>query len=105
VILLSKDVLPSKDARWKNGGTARPGLEKPGQEGAPMTKIFRLLICGFCSVAVGAIPMALAGCGSGLNPAIPGSVSAEAFHAPDGRDAYRTIHGRHRWQQSRPGAG
>jgi uncharacterized repeat protein (TIGR03803 family) len=54
-----------------------------------MAKRFRLLIC---CVAVGVIPITLTGCGAAPSPAIPGSVSAEAFHAPDGRDAYRTIY-------------
>ncbi len=53
-----------------------------------MMTTFRLLVC---SVALGAIPIALTGCGAGPNSAIPGSVSAEAFHGLGG-GAYRTIY-------------
>jgi uncharacterized repeat protein (TIGR03803 family) len=53
-----------------------------------MTTRFRLLVC---SIALGALAIALTGCGAGPSPAIPGGVSAEAFHELGG-DAYRMIY-------------
>jgi uncharacterized repeat protein (TIGR03803 family) len=53
-----------------------------------MTMRLGLLVC---SVALGAIPMVLTGCGAAPSSAIPGSFSAEALHEVGG-DAYRTIY-------------
>jgi hypothetical protein len=44
-----------------------------------------------CSVALGAIPMALTGCSVAANSAMPGSFSTEALHEFGGY-AYRTIY-------------
>jgi len=53
-----------------------------------MTTRFRLLVC---SIAFGVVPITLTGCGAGPSPAIPGGVSAEAFHELGG-DGYRMIY-------------
>ncbi len=53
-----------------------------------MTTTFRPLVC---TIALGIIPMALAGCGAASSSAIPGSFSTEALHEFGGY-AYRTIY-------------